>query len=141
MKKHYVSYEQAVKLKELGFNGNGFKNYIRQGYYKFQNGYISPIKHNGDGILVQFSREDAKKIPAPRLDQAQEWLRKEKGLIIYPEPRFYLGRRPLMGYIYHLYDKDDGSYSHIESEEVYDNYEQALSAAIDIALKILTDKQ
>lgn len=82
MKEHYVTYDQAVKLKELGFEGNGLKNHIYQGYYKFPNGCISPIKQDSDGILVQFRKKDAEKIPAPRIDQAQAWLRETKGIAI-----------------------------------------------------------
>lgn len=132
MKEHYVTYEQAVKLKELGFEGNGLKHYIRQGYYKFPNGYISPIKHDGDGILVQFRNEDAEKIPAPRLDQAAAWLREEKR--IHVEPYFVYETS------FDLYVKSQAYSVFKREEQCFDSYESALSAGIDKALELLTDK-
>ena len=130
MKEEYVTYEQAVKLKELGFDGNGLKNYIHQGYYKFANGYISPIKHDGDGILVQFRKEDAEKIPAPRLDQAQKWLREVKG--IHVEPHFQYGT------IFKVVIQSETKYLYKIIEKGYESYELALSAGIDAALELLT---
>ena len=143
MKEECVTYDQAVKLKELGFDGNGLKNYIRQGYYKFANGYISPIKHDGDGILVQFRKEDAERIPAPRLDQAQAWLR-DKGI--------HISVNPYMGYdvgadgaLYNEYPSWGFELMDVASADFMDDaggnhtsYELALSAGIDAALELLT---
>ena len=133
MKEEYVTYEQAVKLKELGFDGNGLKTYIRQGYYKFPNGYISPIKHDGDGILVQFRKEDAEKIPAPRLDQAQKWLREAKKIHI--EPKFQYGR------LFNIRIQSETLRLYKVLNSGFDTYELALSAGIDKALELLTDNQ
>ena len=146
MKEEYVTYEQAVKLKELRFDGNGLKNYIRQGYYKFPNGYVSPIKHDGDGILVQFRKNAAERIPAPRLDQAQKWLR-EKGI--------HISANPYMSYdvdadgeLYNEYPSWGFELMNVASADFMDDaggnhtsYELALSAGIDTALELLTDKQ
>ena len=145
MKEEYVTYNQAVKLKELGFDGNGLKDYIRQGYYKFPNGYVSPIKHDGDGILVQFRNESAEKIPAPRLDQVQKWLRDCKDVIVIAEPIQCLSDY-LTGKWYFTVWKDGNrvrcnSNPNKECEEIwlFESYELALSAGIDNALELLTD--
>ena len=116
----------------MGFNGDGLKNYIRQGYYKFPNGYVSPIKHDGDGILVQFRKEDAEKIPAPRLDQAAAWLRDKWR--IHVEPSFIYDMR------FDLYIKSQAYSVFKREEQCFDTYELALSAGIDKALELLTDK-
>lgn len=151
MKEHYVSYEQAVKLKELGFGGNGLRDYIRQGYYIFPNGNISPIKHDGDGILVQFRKEDAERIPAPRLDQAQTWLRESKDAIVIAEPYWECEIEDDSDYLtgkWCFTVWKDGSRvlcnfdPNKDTEEIwlFDSYESALSAGIDKALELLTNK-
>ena len=144
MKEHFVSYSQAVKLKELGFDGNGLKNYIRQGYYKFPNGYISPIKHDGDGILVQFRKEDAERVSAPRLDQAQKWMREVKKIDV-------LVFNNACGYGWEISKADPQSRGTMivffddngedEPSGMWWTYEKALSAGIDKALDLLTDKK
>ena len=137
MKEHFVSYSQAVNLKELGFDGNGLKNCIRQGYYKFPNGYISPIKHDGDGILVQFRKEDAERVPAPRLDQAAAWLREVKGWDITSIPTLAeYGEKKYRWDICHWSKPEYGNCSN----GIFDSYELALSAGIDATLELLTDK-
>ena len=143
MKEYYVTYYQAVKLKELGVDGNGFKNYIHQGYYKFPNGYVSPIKHDGDGILVQFRKEDAERIPAPRLDQAQKLLRDCRGVDV-------LVFNNACGYGWEISKADSQSRGTMiaffddNGEDgpsgMWWTYEDALSAGIDAALELLTDK-
>lgn len=145
MKEHYVTYKQAVKLKELGFEGNGLKHYIHQGYYKVPNGYISPIKHDGDGILVQFRKEDAERIPAPRLDQAQKWLREVKGIDIEittvlrnptKKTRCYMAN---LAYFSKDIDGNDcGNYIRA-GIDIY-SYEKALELGISEALELLTNK-
>ncbi|MDE6285265.1 MAG: hypothetical protein K2M17_05920 [Bacilli bacterium] len=125
MKEYYVSYEQAVILKELGFGGNGLKDYIYQGYYKFPNGNVSPIKHDNDGILVQYRKKDAERIPAPRLDQAAAWLREERGIDIVISPRFNSKTGERIGYFWRWSQRAD-----VIDEKIYKTYEKALSAAI-----------
>lgn len=112
MKENFVTYEQAKLLKESGFN------------WECNHMVSSPYDSN----RVCF---------APTLSQAQKWVREVKGVIICIEPRFYKNKRPLVGYDYHLFNKDDGMFSHIESETIYDTYEEALSEAIDKVIEIL----
>lgn len=137
MKENFVSYNQAVRLKKLGFGGNGLKNYTPQGYYKFPNGYVSPIKHDGDGILVQFRKENAEKIPAPSLSQAQKWLREEHNLHIIVWPYNYSGS---INNKYQFRMFEDVLNSDLSNPTCgFDNYEPALSAGLDAALKLLEE--
>lgn len=146
MTEHYISFEQAAILKKLEFEGNGLKNYIRQGYYKFPNGYISPIKHDGDGILVQFRKEDAERIPAPRLDQAQAWLREVKGIHIAVDPYCKENNSDTnicnaedCFWSMELSSVPFGYWLNVSKGE-FDTYELALSDGISGALDLLTNR-
>lgn len=123
----FVTYEQAAALKKLGYNGS--TDY----YYNTTEPYYHDFKHLLD--IIQENYENY--VSAPTLAQALNWLYKEKGFIICYEPAFYSGKKPLLGFIYTTYNKDDGSYSRKESPAVYDTIEEALSAGITECLKIL----
>ena len=129
----YVTYEQAKKLREVGFCEE-----TRCGYYKMPKGNPQMTKWD---ICLEASLDYAsfEYYKAPTLSQVQKWLREVKGIILHLEPRFYKGKKPLMGYDYHLSNKDNGMYSHIESETIYDTYEEALSVGIDKAIEILKE--
>ena len=129
----YVTYEQAELLKELGFDWD-----CLHGYYRFFDNKEPRL--NTCGYAKNSIGGDFFYCAAPTLSQVQKWFREVKGIIIYPEPRFYKGKKPLLGYNYHLFDKDSGYYSHIESETVYDTYEQACSAGIDKAIELLKEE-
>ena len=132
MKEEYVTYDQAVALKRLGFieeTTHYYVNFKSDSEIKLWS-CNPPYNHNARLSINEVCS-------APRLDQAQSWLREVKGTIVYPEPGFYRGKRPLMGYGYHIYDKDNGSYCHVESDTIYDSYELALSAGISAAIVLL----
>lgn len=122
----YVTFEQSVKLKKLGFDWE-----CDHVYYGENVNYVftSERKRNYNTEDYRFS--------VPTLSQVQKWLRDVKGVIICIEPRFYKNKKPLVGYDYHIFDKDNGWYSHVESKTVYDTYEQSLTSGIDKVLEIL----
>lgn len=132
MNEDFVTYEQALKLKELGFDWEC--DYCCEDNRELL-GTINVINVHEFYHLTGVKLDNA--LPAPTLAQAAKWLRDVKGIIICIEPRFYKNKRPLVGYDYHLFNKDDGWYSDIESKTVYDTYEEALSEAISKALEIL----
>ena len=132
MKEDFCTYSQAVRLKKLGFDWECIAEYGVEPDGK-------PILIGSTAFVFRNPEEKGRDVTAPSLSQATKWLRDVRGLIVCCEPRFYRGRRPLMGYDYHLYNKEDGSYSHIASKEVYDTYEAALSAGLDAALKLLEE--
>jgi len=68
MKDHYVSYQQAIKLKELELSGE-----VTGKYVDCPN---DPTLFNG--MLYQSWNLENDEVLAPRLDQAQTWLREEK---------------------------------------------------------------
>lgn len=132
----YVNIEQYKALNELGFDRwsretKAEKYDIKEKTLKFEDriGYRKVLVYEDSSLEELYF--------LPTLTQTAKWLREVKGIIICIEPGFYRNKRPLMGYDYHLFNKDDGWYSYIESETVYDTYEQSLSAGIDKALELL----
>ena len=101
MKEEYVNYAQAVKLRELGFDWDCEKAYYYHAWMSEPILTLTTIAYkeveNYDGTDIYL---------APRLDQAQKWLREIKELIICIEPRFYKGKRPFIGYSYHINEKE-----------------------------------
>lgn len=130
----FVTYKQATELKELGFDweyGKGFQ-------YKT---YYNSLKRLG-----QFDEEiTTTEIPAPTLSQAQKWLREKHNIIIVIDTYF-------KNYLDDDYSKAEFQYVIIDmnhnavrkqskyDDEIFDNYEQALSSGIDKALELIRIK-
>ena len=135
MKDEYVTYEQAVKLKELGFAEKVNQGYSQKIRIEPNLSYGTPKEvpskdpknyndnRKGAGKGIQF-------YSAPRLDQAQKWLREEKR--IHVEPCFVYDTR------FDLYIKSQAHSVFKREEQCFDTYELALSAGIDKALELLT---
>ena len=134
MKEHYVSYECAVKLKELGFD------------WKVGLSYTDVIKESAreewDEEECQWSTVyDCNSYPKPRLDQAQAWLR-DKGMFLMIDPRYYQGdvvKDVKRCFIIQPLDDIGGQYRSERCGKLFDTYESALSAGIDKALDLLTE--
>lgn len=136
-KEDFVTYEQALSLKKLGFDLE--VNHYYDDYKELIESFAI-CSHGGSFDSTATAYDDFNHgycdeiyCSAPTLAQAQKWLRK-KGLIICINPRFYMNRKPLMGYDYCLY-KTGRTY--IDSTTVYDSYEEALSSGISECLKLL----
>lgn len=122
-KENYCSFGQAVKLKELGFDWKCYDFFTEE--VKLPLSEIKPIPKPKNW------NETEDKISAPRLDQAQKWLREEKR--IHVEPYFVYDTR------FDLYIKSQAHAVFKREEQCFDTYEQALSAGIDKALELLTN--
>ncbi|MBD5326795.1 MAG: hypothetical protein HDS04_09015 [Bacteroides sp.] len=132
MKEEYVTYGQAVKLKELGFD------WVCRDFYPITGalGIKRNCSHaNFNSFEMSFDSKYGEIFSAPRLNQAHAWLREIKGIDI--EPRVWLvgGKREYRPYVMPPKCKD---YIACPPEK---SYEKALSAGIDEALVILTNKQ
>lgn len=131
----FVTYEQALALKKLRFREDCL--------YYYKSGEIYPNCGGLSAIIVDDYydvhnyKSDVTLCDAPTLAQAQKWLREVKELIICVEPRFYRGRRPLVGYSFHINEKENRPFTYIESEAPSNTYEEALSAGITECIKIL----
>lgn len=126
MNEDFVTYEQAVQLKELGFDWKCF------GYYLYNDGVSfgeTPKEYN---YIVGNNH-----ISAPTLAQAQKWLYNHFGLwieIIYEVKK--------KSFEYNVFNKSDNtkkSFFNPWVKIVYDTPTKALSAGIDKALEILKE--
>ena len=135
MKEEYVTYECAVKLKELGFDERTTYEYseIVEGSGREE--------WDEDEQRMMFI-EDINYYPKLRLDQAQKWLR-EKRMFLMIDPRYYQGdavKDVKWCFIVQPLDDISGQYRSECCGRLFDSYESALSAGIEKALELLTDK-
>ena len=120
MKEDYVNFEQAKKLKELGFDRKCYT------FYHWDN--WCELSHSG---ICENHNMFEKCISAPTLSQSQKWLREAKDIIVLATCNIDYEK----GHEWYCFvDKD----VNIEDpEQFYETYEQALSAGIDKALNFL----
>lgn len=147
MNEDFVTYYQAVKLKELGFDWKVRACYRRKLILDDNPHYTEPKFIHNDTMGKRWTTNYNDNrcgggsgkyyYSAPTLAQAQKWLREEKKLIIC------IGHGSSIPAMYYWYiNKSDGTIidGDIESKD-YDTYEQALSAGIDKALELLKEKK
>ena len=137
MKEHYVTYEQSQILKRLGFKEETthyYVNFKSDGEVKLWS-CNPPENHNARLSINEVCS-------APRLDQAQKWLREGKGIMI--EPFASIPDKMWAYRLYHTKGEKFGMTLVIPNKSIvvyeFNSYELALSAGIDKALELLTDK-
>ena len=117
----FVTYEQAVKLKELGFDWECNHLYSHR----------SSIDFNDSCYYHDFNTTDSSNdYSAPTLAQAQKWLREVK------ETEVIVHKINDSIYNYTIY----GQLVNLTTKTIFDTYEQALSAGIDKALELLKEE-
>ena len=143
MNEDFVTYEQAVQLKELGFNWHDQYNqmyYATQNYCEGNNPFFFDTIGPGDLISSPRMKEDENDgwiededycVLAPTLAQAQKWLREVKGVKVYIKP-FFVSEE----YEYCISFKFRG-YGGDEDYGVKKTWESALSAGISEAIKLV----
>ena len=123
----FVTFEQAVRLKELGFD------WITANFYDLENpqeGCITgriPQDWNVMAFITLAS--------APTLAQAQKWLREVKDVILVANIKFHKGKVKYSWYI--VTDNGDRGICDDIEKSIFDTYEQALSAGINKAIELL----
>ena len=122
----FVTYEQAVKLKELGFK------YPCNHYYSLDSGLLHEETENDQTNYIHCNSKYL--ISAPTMSQAVKWLREVKGVKVYVKPLFSSEE-----YEYWISFKFRG-YGGDEDYGVKDSWENALSAGIDQAFKLLKEE-
>ncbi len=148
MKEHYVSFEQAKRLNKLD-GPYADKYYVTEDFCSGNNPEYFDTYSIGDLVnecVVYFVNEnnedDYRGIPAPRLDQAQAWLREEKGIDIdittvlrnpAKKTKYYMSN--LSYFSKDIEGRDCANYKRVDID--IHSYENALSLAIDEALKLL----
>lgn len=99
MNKHFVPYEIALKLRELGFNEKCFK------YWNITNFIKEPTLYGNN--LNGYSNLTTRKVPAPLWQQAFDWARDTHGLIINIQPdSINLPEKQLKQYVITAIDKN-----------------------------------
>ena len=127
MKEEYVTYECAVKLKELGFKDKC------NAYYWTEDKALERT----NSIVHKNSDTCQTVVMAPFLWQAQKWLREVKGVEVVVEPRFCNYKR--IGYDWNVYDDCSNDYALRAPLPFSETYELALSDGISGALELLTN--
>lgn len=134
MELQFVTFEQAQALYELGFPQETEELYAVCDYCYDDSDYPTTF-NNGDlieGHCGRFAAKDV--IAAPSLELAAKWLREEKEIIFCPTiVRFDDEARYSINGIY----KVAGRCICVCWHNLYNTYEQALSAVIDKAIEIL----
>ena len=125
----YVTYDQAIKLKELGFNWECYQYYNKDKkvWSWTAEGYGDDCRDWNDNIHATLGEAECS---APTLSQAQKWLREVKKITILidalsTKKQFY----------WKLYDND--LHFNGASNVNYNTYEETLSTGVDEALELL----
>lgn len=131
--KNFVTYKQAVSLKQISFRETCLYHYNDRELL-FSN---SNSNGEGGGIYVEdlecsHNTKDKGYIDAPTLYQAAEWLR-NKGYSVEPHSGDEFDK-----YEYQIDVKTENPYTKL-SENEYSSYIEALSAGIDKCLEILKE--
>lgn len=130
-KEDFVSYSQAVRLKKLGFDWECIAKYAVEPDGK-------PILVGSTAFVFRNSEEKGRDVAAPLLSQAQKWLRERHSLHVDISTH---GKHCWTANIVGYDDEDiPKGYLHPVNVEVFDSFEQALSAGIDAALDLLEEK-
>ena len=121
MTKEFVKYEQALALKELGFDEECFD-------------YYNPIEHKLNIFGVINSKLDFSKawIPAPLYQQAFRWFREK-----YRLSGFIFSYNNTWNWKIDLINVSSEDYS---KDIKYDTYEEAESACLDVLIEICKNK-
>ena len=125
LKRLFVTYELALKIKEKGFNEDCF------GYYSGDNPYGElPNKLNIIKCKQQESIDDlAGRCLAPTYQQITDWIMFQKKLFIQIS-------NGLIGYNFHINIKDENGSICYNKNLPYPEYYEALKKAIEEALKL-----
>ena len=124
MKKEFVPYEIAIKLKEKGFN-LGCLAYFVNDQFRLKK-YLSSkdANYNSDFTIGNL-------FSAPLWQQVIDWFREKHNLIIWVEARYGFEKKYLWFIHFDVLIKDDIFDLHIEK------YEEARQAAIEHALTLI----
>ena len=117
----FVTYEQAVKLKELGFDWECDYVYYCDIIVKYEQ-------------LHEINKKES--ISAPTLAQTQKWLREVKGVKVYVKPLFSSEEYEYwISFKFQMFNVGDERYG------VEETWEYALSEGINEAIKLVKKEE
>jgi hypothetical protein len=140
MNKEFIPYEQALELKELGFNGYWFGKFYTKPKCKMfgidEKGRTYPIKNTPKKLYTTGEHcvlNDSNIIIAPLYQQAFRWFREKYELIFHIECDYNSFLGYIDGYIpiYSLYPY---------SRDCYKTYEEAELACLKKLIQIVKNK-
>ena len=123
----FVTYEQAEKLADLGFDYKCIACYDEEEF-----------EYNGEPNDYNSGYYRYNLISAPTLTQAQKWLREVKDIHIEIKYTINPQYEPWIGKVVIIEDYPEPNT--IIDTDTCDTYEEALSEAIDKALELLTQQ-
>jgi hypothetical protein len=134
MEKEFVTYSQALALKELGFDEESFGHYRTYGKNLF---YATPIARN---LPARY-----RVINAPLYQQAFSFFREKHGLMHIINPYYFTAEIDYLNE--RIVNKQYGDFiphDHLvdeEGEEIkHSSYEEAESACLDVLIEICKNK-
>lgn len=133
----YVTYQQAKALKTAGFNWP-CDHYYAKGDAPDGQTWILASDISEDFNAPQKCPFPQIQCSAPTLWQAQKWMREVKYICVTVYAQPYNGLPYYTGYI--LYEGDETEVLDKESHW-FDDYEQALSETIDVALDLINPEK
>ena len=132
MEKEFVPYEQALALKELGFDEPCLGFYWNTGKF-----YITAEYHNYVGLHKQNQLGDYNydSTSSPLYQQAFRWLREKYNLISNVDSLHYACELKINKFIYKIVQKTgSGTY------DIYDTYEEAELECLKKLIEIVKKK-
>jgi hypothetical protein len=125
MKDLFVSYEQAVQLKELGFD---------EPCLTFYNGkFLDSTEYDFDSCV---SKDIGDCVLAPLKQQVFEWVRNKYGYHVSIRKRYFQNVAEVE-YNYFIYPPNSNEHLEHNLLDEYDTWEEAESACIDDLIKLV----
>ena len=142
----YVTFEQAKKLKELGFDwecshyyeGHNNPRLKESTQFSGEHYYVKDFYHNFNDFNSHHGQPGWPNCSAPSLSQAQKWLREVKKINVEVIACF---NRSLDMWQWDCFIQSLEDDEIDESTISHDTYEKSLSAGIDRALELLKENK
>ena len=141
MKNEFVTYEQALALKELGFDEPCLAFYDGKNTESF---YFNNLR-DASGDYIPFQKHDRLKwFGAPLYQQAFRWFREKHDIQGYIYSSTVRGNvektKQFTGYIWNINGIDMPFLSTDARDELHDTYEEAEQACLDKLIEICKNK-
>lgn len=137
IEKEFVPYEEALTLKELGFNKPCF------GYYN-TSGFNFNLKIKNSNNLIEAEHLKGNWCTAPTYSQAFRWFREKYNIQGYIYSSTVRGNsektKQFTGYIWNINGIDMPFLSTDARDELHDTYEEAELACLNKLIEIVKDK-
>lgn len=142
MEEDFVTYEQAVKLKRLGFD------WKCRYFYESDNKVLMPLEEivsaieghdfciTSDTLMEDFNKQQDI-CSAPTLAQVQKWLREVKNIYVFSNKAIAFPDTLKGKFYWEIINKDLEVVDRCLSCDLTDTYEQSLSIGISKAIEIL----